>query len=292
MGGFGVPGYTATWYPSRPVQGQDADFSLVRQNLSLGLPIWKDSCGRLLLTTTVRHSLYVTDAVLPDTQRPFPSELWYVNMGLNYMRRFENGWSMGLMGTFGSASDRPFHSIDELALGVTGFVQIPAWNERDAWQLSVMYSTAGNLNFPIPGAAYVWNPSDNLRVNIGLPFIVFIRPMEDLTFNLFYVPLTNINARVTYRLAEKLSVYAGYEFLNEAYFLADRLERRDRFMGFEQRVLGGIRWDLWRYAALDMNAGYVFGRQFGEGLNQGDNLFNQVDIEPGAFLGASLRIRY
>jgi hypothetical protein len=246
----------------------------------------------MMLTAGVRNSLVFTDAILPDSRKPFPADLWSLNVGLNFMHQFENGWSGGLMTSFGSSSDQPFHSIHEMNGSVAGFLRVPARNDRDMWMFSVMYSPAGNLNFPIPGIAYVWNPHEDLRVSIGLPLSVMWRPVEDLTFNMSYVPLTNINARATYQVADRVHVYAGYEFLNESYFLADRIDKQDRFMGFEQRVIGGVRWGLWRYATADVNAGYAFDRYYGEGRNQGGSLTDRVDIAPGAFLGASLRLRY
>ena len=104
-----------------------------------------------------------------------------------------------------------------------------------------MYAPAGNLNFPIPGVAYLWNPSDSLRVSLGLPFSVMWRPIDDLTINLMYVPLTNVNARATYRMLPAVQVFGGFEWLQEAYFLADRTDRTDRFLGYEKRLLGGVR---------------------------------------------------
>jgi hypothetical protein len=63
-------------------------------------------------------------------------------------------------------------------------------------------------------------------------------------------------------------------------------------MSFEQRVIGGVRWGIWRHVTLDMNAGYAFGRYFAEGQNQGGDLHDRVDVQPGAFLGISLRGRF
>jgi hypothetical protein len=289
---MGGPGYGVTWYPSRPVSGSGTDFGLVRQNLSVAVPVWRDGGDALRLTAGVRNSLFSTDAVLPDTGRPFPSNLWNVNLGLSYNHRFDNGWTGGLLTSLGSASDQPFHSIHEMSVGLGGFLTVSARNDRDAWMFSLLYSSAGTLNFPIPGVAYVWNPSDDLRVSIGLPLSVMWRPVEDLTLNVSYFPLTNARALATYRLANPVRVYGGYEFLNEAYFLADRVNTQDRFFGFEQRLLGGVRWDVWRHAVLDLNAGYAFDRHYGEGRNEGSSLHDRVDIASGAFLGANLRIRY
>lgn len=290
--GMGAPGYRATWYPSRPVSSSAADLGLVRQSISGAVPIWRQGGDTVLLSAGVRNTLFFTDAILPDSQRAFPDELWNINMGLMYIHKFDNGWSSGLSATFGSASDRPFHSIHEMNVGFFGFLQVPARNERDSWMFSLMYSPVGNLTFPIPGIAYSWKPSDDLQVNIGIPFSVMWKPLEDLTLTFSYIPITNVNARATYRLMNGVNVYGGFEWLNEAYFLADRAEQRERFLAFEKRLISGVRWDIWKHAALDVNAGYAFDRYYGESENQISNLRDRVDISPGAFVGANLIVKW
>lgn len=286
--GMGVPGYKAAWYPSRPVSGSAAGLGFVRQNLSGAVPIWREGGDTVLLTAGARNTLLFTDAILPDTRRPFPNELWNVSLGLMCLHRFDNGWSGGLSATFGSASDKPFHSIDEMNAGFFGFLRVPAGNERDSWTFSLVYSPAGNLTFPIPGIAYSWKPSDELHLNVGLPFSAMWRPVEDLALTFSYVPVVNVNARATYRVMAGLNVYTGFEWLNEAYFLADRAERKERFLAFEKRLICGVRWEIWAHAALDVNAGYAFDRYYGEGQNQLSNLHDRVNISPGAFVGANL----
>jgi hypothetical protein len=290
--GFGAPGYKATWYPTRPVVGSPAEFGLVRQSLSGAAPIWRQGPDTLLLTAGVRHTLFSTDAVLPDTQRPFPGELWNVSAGLMHIHRFENGWTGGLSATVGSASDKPFQGIEEMNANLFGFLKVPAANDRDSWLFSVMYSPVGNLTFPLPGLAYMWKPNDRLQAVIGIPFSLKWNPVDDLTLTFSYIPVTNINARAGWRLREGLEAYAGFEWLNEAYFLSDRASRQDRFLAFEKRLIGGLRCDIRKHVALDLNAGYAFDRFYGEGRNQFSNLRDQIEIAPGAFLGASLLVRW
>jgi hypothetical protein len=296
MEGLGVSGagYGATWYPSRPVSGpgSQGDFGLFRQDFSTSVPVWRDGDDCLLLSGGVRNSQFSTDAVLPDSHQPFPHELWNVRMGPNYLHKSDNGWSYGVGLSFGSASDKPFHSIDEMNFGFLSFLQIPARNERDTWRFLLMYSPVGNLNFPVPGIAYLWNPSDTLHVSIGLPPALWWRPLEDLTIDLSYLPLATVNARATYRLVDKLFVFAGFESRQEAYLLADRENENDRFMGFEKRLVGGVRWDVWRHAALETSAGYAFDRYYGVGQNGIRDLHDQVDIAPGPFVSANVRIRF
>lgn len=247
---------------------------------------------RLTLNASVRNTLFFTDALFPDSGQPFPNELWNISLGVNYHHQFENGWTGSVGLTVGSASDKPFHSIDEMQFGALGFTRIPVQNERDVWLLSVMYSPVSNFNFPIPGVAYSWNPSPEFSMNIGLPFFLTWKPNEDWTFNLSYIPVTNVNARATYRIAESLFTYGGFEWLYEAYFLADREVRNDRFIAFEKRLIGGLRWDITSKASFDINAGYAFDREYGIGQNQLGNLSDQVSISSGAFLGTQFRVRY
>ena len=155
-----------------------------------------------------------------------------------------------------------------------------------------MYSPVASLSFPIPGVAYLWNPSEDLRVSLGLPLAVKWRPSEELTLDLSYVPLTIVNAHANYALADKLSVFGGFEWLQEAYLLADRENTTDRFLGYEKRLIGGVRWGLWEHSTLELNAGYSFDRSYGIGRNQVTNLHDQVNIASGAFVATNFRIRF
>jgi hypothetical protein len=292
MGGGGPPGYDASWYPSQSVSRQSADLGFFRQGFSIGAPVWRGETDMVMANLSVRNTLFSTDAILPDSLRPFPGQLWRVNFGLTYLHQFDNGWSGGLMTGIGSASDKPFHSIDEITANLGAFLRVPARNGRDSWQFMLLYMYGGPVDFPIPMISYAWNPSDQLRINIGLPFSVAWQPNEDWTLNLSYMPLNNINARLIYRVALRFHVYGGYEFLNESYFLADRTDSQDRFFVFEQRLVTGLRWEVWKNATAEVNGGYSFGRNYGEGDSQWGSLTDRVDVDPGPFLGMSLRLRF
>lgn len=281
-----------TWYPSRSVSSQGTDLGLVKQNLSVGLPVWRDGGDAMTLRVGVSDDHFSTDAVLPDTRQAFPTDLWNVNLGVNYLHNFDNGWTGMLMTSVGSASDQPFHGIREMTFGVGAILQAPAANERDKWTFGLMYSPSGALDFPIPIISYAWNPSDYFHLNIGLPLAMMWKPTDDLTIDLSYTPVTNVNALATYRLSDKLRVYGGYRNFTEAYFLVDRENTDDRFFGLEQRLLGGVKCDIWRNLKLDLNAGYAFDRRYGEGKNQTSSLYDEVDVSSGAFVGLRLNWKF
>ena len=137
LGGFGIGGfgmgiprnpmvsYGTTYYPSQSVSGQDAHLGVVRKNISVLMPVWRDGPDALAITTNVRNSLYQSDAVFPTSKIVFPDEIWNVNLGVNYTHMFTNGWMGTVMASVGSASDKPFENINDINGSVSAFLAYP-----------------------------------------------------------------------------------------------------------------------------------------------------------------------
>lgn len=298
LGGLAQPGlfgsrvsYGATWYPSQPVTGQPTNLGFVRQDLSLSAPAWRDESDAVTWSAHVRANIYDTAAVLSDSGRAFPDTLWNVGFGASYLHRFDNGWSAGGMVNLGSASDRPFNSFRDLTVGVGGFLRIPT-SERSGWMLGATYSVTGEAPFPIPIVSYSWQPSDEFGMNIGLPFSIRWRPVEDLLFDLSYTPIRNVHARIGYRLMDGLGVYGGFDWTNEAYLLADRVDDRERLFYYEKTLSTGLRYDLSPTSAVDLSGGYAFDRFYFTGRQWSDQQHDRIDVGNGLFLSLRLQLRY
>jgi hypothetical protein len=291
IGGGGGPGYSAVWYPSRGVES-GGSLGMVRQRINGGLPIWMDGPNTVLVTASLGNTMINTDARLPVSGLAIPNNLWNINLGLNYFRKFDNGWTGGAIFGFGSSSDLPFQSTREVALSFIGFLSMPARNDRDSWRFSLMYSPLGVLDFPIPGIAYLWNPSDKLSVSIGLPLSITWKPTDDWTLNMTYIPIATVNARSTYRVSDVVQCYGAFEWLNEGFFLAGRNDIRERFIGLEKRLVTGVMVQPFEQLTFDVSAGYAFDREIGLGQNQGISLQDSIQIKSGAFLGAALRLKF
>ncbi len=283
--------YRVTWLPEEAVQGQNARFSLVGQDASLRFPVWQTECDELSGTANLRVQIISTAAILPNTLQPFPDQLWDVRFGAAYRHLFENGWIAGGSFSFGSASDQPFHSFDELTVGVNAFLRIPQ-GEHNAWLFSLSYSPTAQLNFPLPGVAFMWVPSDQFRMNIGLPFMIWYRPIEDVTLEASYMLLTTVHARATYRICQPLRVYIGYDWSNESWFLVDRPAENDRFFYNEQRISVGAVTNIGRTFLLDVSTGYVFDRFYYEGAKYSDTHFNRVNIDAAPLLSVQAQLRW
>jgi hypothetical protein len=303
FGGRGalLPGasYQATWLPVEPVSGQPAHLGFVRQDFSLTEPVWSDADGLLVARARVRSELFQTNAILPDTPQPFPSQLWNVGAGLDGLYRLGNGWVVGGGGSFGSASDRPFANAHTLNGDVNAFLRLPSTG-ANFWQFSLAYSPLAQIPFPVPGVAYVVN-TERYSANIGLPLRVVYRGCTGWVFDFSYMLLTNVHAHAIYQLTDAVWLHAGYDWTNEGYFLAEAVppsstlsaDNTQRFFYYEQRLTAGVRFLAAPRINVDLSAGYAFDRDYqrGSGLGGGSGQ-DRLDVGPGAFLSAQVWLRW
>lgn len=283
--------YRVTWFGSEPVAGQGTRLGYVQQDFGFSLPIWQNRSDEWSAAVHVRNEDFYTCAILPDTNQPFPEDLWNIRFSTTYRHEFDNGWITGGTVSVGSASDKPFHSINEMTAGINTFLRIPQ-GEHNAWLFSLSYSPTSELAFPIPGVAYIYQPSENFRVNLGLPFQLMYRPIDDLTLDFSYMLLRSVHARATYRLCDMVRVYGGFDWQNESYFLADRANENDRLFYYDKRLTTGVQFKFNRHFSLDVSGGYVFDRFYFEGASYSDNHQNRVDVGDGPFLSLQGQLRW
>ncbi len=126
---------------------------MVREDFSFTHPLWKDSLNALSLSGGVRNELIQTDAILPDTGQPVPSDLWGVNLGLRYSRQLDDGWITGGGVSIGSASDHPFATIREMNVGMNAMLRIPQ-GEHNAWLFTLIVLAHGRVELPGAGGRF------------------------------------------------------------------------------------------------------------------------------------------
>jgi len=283
-----APQYRAWGYFNRPINGQPARLGFVKQEFSTPIPLWICDTDILAASVLVRNFHFQSGAQLPEIGSRFPKDLWDIRLGLNYFHTFDNGWKFGLMPRLGSPSDKPFASIREMNLGATSFLRMPAERDGDFWTVSLSYFPNSQLAFPLPGGTYEWNPSDRLKIGLGLPFSFTWKPTDEVRFDFNYTPLTLVTARASWNPKPVWKLYTGFDWDNEGYFLAGRADRRDLFFFYEKRLCVGTRIDLGERCAVDFSGGYAFDREFGSGRSPINFTSNQVKIESGAFISGWL----
>jgi hypothetical protein len=282
--------FSGTWMPGRQVEGQASDLAITGFQANLAAPLRISPDGRRiwLATSNFEYLQFDTTAVLPDSLIDVPQVLWKFNLGTMHLREFDNGWSGGGMLSVGTASDRPFADLREMTMTSLAFLNVPR-GERDAWNFSLFYSPTSQLPFPIPGAAYVWRPSDRFSANLGVPFSLRYQPTDEWTFAADYRPLTAVNLQARRSLGSAWNLYARYEVVNETYWLAERTNSQDRLYLFDQRAALGLDRQLASGFSLDLSTAYVFDRKIFQAESFSGSRSDVIDIAPGPALSLMLR---
>ncbi len=282
--------FRTLWEPSQPVQGQPTDLGMAEYDLTFKVPVWMSGPDIITLSGEACLNQFQTNAVLPNTGRAFPSELWNIQAGVNYIRRFDNGWTGGMKMSLGSACDQPFDSLRDVTFTAVGFLRVPR-GEHDAWSFSVAYRPMSDIPYPIPLVSYHWEPSDMFNMDIGVPFRITYRPTERLTLEASYMLLTTVHTQATYQFGDSWQLYGAYDWENRDWFLHDREDYLERLFSYDQRLSVGVRTTVFEKVAVDLSTGYTFDRYYFTGQNFSDRNHDRVNIDSGVFaaLRASLR---
>ena len=286
--------YRITWVPDQPVSGQPAELGMLQQDFSLTGPLVQSANNEWYASFRIRNQEFATGAILPDTQEPFPDELWNIRFGTGYRHRFESGWIGGLDVTVGSPSDKPFASIDEMDINATAILRIPARN-KDAWIFFLNYGSNREFlpHVPIPGFGYSYEPSERFSALVTTGFFsVRYQPVETLTLTASYVAVRTVDVRVTYQLFRPVRLWVGFDWTNERYLRADRPDPDDRLFYYEKRIRAGAIIGLARQFFVEVTAGYSFDRFYFEGESYSDRDQNRVDVGSGPFVQFRVGARF
>jgi hypothetical protein len=288
--------FRETYYPDERVRQQGTELKIFEERGGLFFPIWQNATDELSFSGSVRYQELDTGntpAILPGGQVQLPGDLWEIKFGPTYRHKFDNGWIAGLNVTVGSASNRPFHSMDEVTARATAFLRVPQ-GERNAWIFTLNYSNYSEYfaGLPVPGIDFLYSPNDNFTLVFGFPFTSLEwKPFEKLTVQINYVPVRTVIAKVTYEIFQPLRVWAGFDWDDDWYLRANRTDTGDRLFYYEKRITGGIRFDL-RHVGFEVSGGYAFDRFYFEGDKYSERNDNRIDIHSGPFVIGKISLRF
>lgn len=286
--------YGNEFHPSEKVVGQGSEVGYTQYEVRAATPLWQSSSQELALMGNMRYEDMDTNAKLPSG-KSLPAELWDMGVSMSYRRALDNGYMLGGSLRLGSASDKPFHSDSENTYGGTAFVRMPS-GQHDAWIFLANFDLHRELlpGLPvIPGVGYLYSPSNQFRLLLGAPFSsLSLRPTSDLDFSVSYAMIRTLRARLTYRLAEPLKVYTGFEMFHQGYYLADRDHTENQLFLYQKRALAGVTYALGHGLVLDVSGGWSFDRFFFQGENYGDRDKDRIDLDDGAYFAGQLGYRF
>ncbi|WP_157605006.1 hypothetical protein [Schlesneria paludicola] len=288
------PHVGASWYPEQSTDQNGTTLSMEREYFQGAVPIYHRGPSTYVLTAETEVTTIRTNAILPTTNQPFPSQLFNIAIGMNYFHQFEGGNVGGFVFDVGSASDKPFESGRDILASGTGFLLIPQ-DEDGSWFLGVNASTNSQVLYglPIPGGGYFYHPSEDFQAIVGFPFSVFSwKPSRDWQLQYVYAFLTTMHARAVYQPTDKWQIYSGFEWTNENWNRSGRVNEEDHFFYYEKKLATGFLWWFKPHVGLEVSGGWAFDRYFTE-VN-GFKLVgeNTVHIGSGPYVTAQIDLRF
>lgn len=284
--------YEATGTFTRDVDNQAARLHYFNHDLDLSVPLSQDKEHDWTFDLNLGQFDLHSEAMLPTTGGALPDDLWEVWFGTTYRQQFD-GWTGGLSAKFGSPSDKPFNSIEEMAVRINLFARLPD-GERNAWVFLLNYASDREFarHIPLPGFAYQWQVDPSLRLFLGVPVVTAdYRPIEPLALSFRYMMLRTVHAQAAYEVADGVTVFGAFDWSNRGWWRHDRPDDDHQLFFYEKRLTTGVEVELSEQATLRVSGGYAFDRRFFEGEDYDDNDRNRIDVEDGPFLSLQLTLR-
>ena len=288
---------SAWLYETVDVRNRSARFSERHYDLDVSLPLFSDERRTWSMGIDYSTIDVSTSARMPfEPLERFPSTFTDVGLSTSFTSRLDNDWTVGVSTRVGSASDKPFRTLDEYNVDVNAFVSIPH-KKRNAWVVMANYANRrnnGGLNHvPLIGGGYRMALEGENWLLLGAPFMAaHYKPADWLTLDLQYMLIRNVNARATWHVLDEVDLFAGFAWDSDAFWRSERADRDEAFMFYRKKLSGGVDWRLADNVTFGVEAGYSFGRFVYEGHDYDDHDNNRLSLDPGAFGGVSVVVEF
>lgn len=254
------------------------DFDFYEQDMSLRYGAILNEKRELYLALDAYYANTNNRAFLAESMAPIPRDLYDFAIGGMYRQTIREDWRIGGTLRVGSASDKPFNSIDEMYARGIGFLQVPHL-EYTAWVFFLGLNTDWELPV-VPGIGYQFPVSRRAIAIVGIPVMGAGGQLTDrIGFNVVYWPIRNLQANINFQVTEWARPYLGYRWRGRYFSRADRPDDDDRLLLEDMRAFVGTVFQLTERWTLDVQGGYVFNRQIGEGDDLSDRDDNNVHID-------------
>lgn len=282
--------YGLTRYSEEAVAGTAATASRTDQRVGMVVPLRQDADREWLWVGQFAASDLATAASLPGTAVAVPGPLYQIDFGPLVRYRLDNGWIMGGNFLAGSQSDRLFHSRRELSLSGNLLLQIP--RGRDAWFFLLNYANDRDFlnNWPFPGLAYFYAPSDSFQALLGLPLYARYAPHPLYEISVSYIPLLQVTLKQEVSLGPRAAFDVTLAMTNEQYKRAGRTSRQDLLFVEQKEIGAGLTLVLPLPVVLGLRGGYSFDRVIFEGKDLLDRHRCRLDLGDAVFVGIEARI--
>ncbi len=204
-----------------------------------------------------------TNSVFPNLRR-LPRGLWDAGVGISNTRELGEGRVLGGNVRVGSASDRPFRYGRDYGYAVDFTYKLPRANEA-AWIFFLGWSNTRNFlnKIPLPGVAYFFKARENLRMVVGVPFLLaYWMPADAWTVSAFVLPIRTGEIKVAYGNPRGFQPYLLTKYGTQNFRLTERTNADEKLFFEEGVAQTGVNLPVYIRTFVDLYGGYSFERRY------------------------------
>jgi hypothetical protein len=208
--------------------------------------------------------------------------------GLSFHRPLSAGRSWGVMGSYGSASDKPFRDGRDGTIVLNGMYRS---SEKWLWLGNYSNNRPFMNNIPLPGILYVKEHGREKTFMAGFPFIYILQPFAAGHLSVRYLAILPYNhkLRVLYNSWSVLKPYIGIEQSIQAFFDSARVTDQRRTFWQERKAVLGAEKSFGPFLKIDLQTGVAFDRQFFEARSYMRTQTHRRRIDDGSFVALNLK---
>ncbi len=279
------------------VRDQDGSLRLSETELRLHAPIGAGQPHQVTVGLALDHLVADGRAQFPATAE-LPDHFTRLTGSLSWKRMLAGSRSLTISGDFGSASDEPFDSDDELLYGLAAVAVLPASGPapgRTAWLVGAVWRNDLEAldGWPIPLVVYSTRIGKTLGLKLGMPMAYATwQPRESVILAGGW-RYGAFGLRAEYRPQRWLGLGLRLRRNGFSAFRAARTDEdlRISYSDYEAAAYSGVTLGPGRQARLAV--GWRFDREFTEERIDPwweDNDDNAIEIDGGWF--ASMRVEW
>ncbi len=226
------------------------DFS--QHNVGFKANIWMGNLGSVNFLSIINSSFIITEK---ESNHYFPENLY----DLNYQFLVRSN-KLFIHASISSASDKPFHSKDEISYFTAGFWKIIAGSGHH-FSLGIVYSSSplieGVPKIPLPFFWYMYQ-SPNFRLMLGIENMLHWLPSNYLQFKI-NVPIDGeaANFQIISDISKNFSITAIAKMGVNRYLIADRADK-DLYLTMSKKEAGLQFQATFDFLTISVYGGYAF----------------------------------
>lgn len=242
------------------------------QSFYIQAPVYQSAKDQFLADWSWNSVQLSTDEKLSNGSS-IPNSLYNAQFSATWKHLEDQQRFWGLMTSYGSASDHLFDSNDTTTLSVTAlYSESSDPTRRWVWFLNYSNNRIFLNNIPIPGFAFIYTPSKDTVMLLGLPFVFFRHNWDDRwSTDAFLGPFVG-RADLSYSFVERTPLnmsqaYLALESIPQTFYRAERTDTDQRLFVTQSKALVGYKQGLFPGTFLNFYGGLAFSRGVDEESN-------------------------